>query len=626
MLIHYGNFAEYLPAWRDLASLAGVLVVALLLTGLGTLAVGRRALPEVRLVAGWGVLCLTLTAWAVATPASLRIPAVALGIVGLAGLWRGGAGTAGLWRLGVLTVPIWLVMAAARPSQIDTFLNLLPNLGYLYEYGMLPADGRPPHHSFLPGAPYNTQFVGFAASLVAGHLAANAMSLFNIVLQCAAAALLARVLAGMRDADSPPAMAWGAAGGGLLLAIALNPGFVPRTFFAPYGEAPLAVTMMFALWLGIRLVDRAAAGLSLRGDATALALVLAAMVNTKQSGSGTMAAMLVALLAVGWLHPAVRRARWVGVLAMAALPATILYAAWRLHVAGAFAGRGELALLPFAAWHWNLLPDILLGILNQITRRAFLFVVLAAMAVAAVVEARRRPWGRAALALSAAVMAIVAFNGFLLFTYVAHFPAEWSVAGQNYFRYMTQTSLMTVLALAIWLAPALRERWTTWRQRGRAATVVVAVAAAATPLLAVPLLRFDLYPPQPAVWALGQRASAALADGDRVVLLVPGDTADAGGSMLRGAILFAPPRRHALDFRTVQAANPAALADAAAAGYTRALVTCTPPDGLGGAPAGVAALLALDGGDWHAAAVWPWPADHAAARWTGLLFRPTFCG
>ncbi|MGE0746195.1 MAG: hypothetical protein AB7K86_13145 [Rhodospirillales bacterium] len=625
MLIHYGNLADYLPAWRDLASLAGVLVAALLLTGLGTLAAGRRALPEVRLVAGWGVLCLVLTAWAVAAPASLRIPAAALGILGLGGLWRGGAGTAGLWRLGVLTVPIWLVMAAARPSQIDTFLNLLPNLGYLYEYGMLPADGRPPHHSFLPGAPYNTQFVGFAASLVAGHLAANAMSLFNIVLQCAAAALLARVLAGMRDADSPPAMTWGAAAGGLLLAILLNPGFVPRTFFAPYGEAPLAVTMMFALWLGVRLVGRAAAGQPLRAEATALALALAAMVNTKQSGGGSMAATLVALLAAGWLHPAVHRLRWLGVLAAAAVPAAVLYAAWRLYVAGAFAGRGELALLPFASWHWSLLPDILLGIVNQIARRAFLFVVLAAMAVAAVVEARKRPRGAAAQALTAAVAAIVAFNGFLLFTYVAHFPAEWSVAGQNYFRYMTQTSLMAVLALAIWLAPSLRDRWMAWPRRGHAAAVAAGLAAAA-PILALPLLRFDLYPPQPAVWTLGERVSAALADGDRVALLVPGDTADAGGSMLRGAILFAPPRRHRIDFRTVQAADHAALADAAAAGYGRALVTCTPPGGLGGAPAGAAALLDYDGGAWRPAAVWPWPGDHAGQRWTGLLFRPTFCG
>jgi hypothetical protein len=249
------------------------------------------------------------------------------------------------------------------------------------------------------------------------------------------------------------------------------------------------------------------------------------------------------------------------------------------------------------------------------------------MVVAAVVEARRRPWGRAAVTLVTAAVAIGLFNGFLLFTYVAHFPAEWSVNGQNYFRYMTQTALMVVLAYAAWLAPGAADWWRRWPEvrRRRAGSIVVALSAAA-PLLALPLLRFDLYPPQPAVWTLGQRASAMIADGDRVALLLPGDTADAAGSMLRGIILFAPPRRHRIDFRTMQTADAATLDAVAAAGYARALVSCTPPSGLYGAPPSVAALMAFEGGAWRPVAVWPYPPDHAAPRWTGLLFRPTFCG
>ena len=87
-------------------------------------------------------------------------------------------------------------MLPAWPSQVDTWLNLLPNAAYLFDHDMLPRQDRPPSWSFIPVAPYNTQFVAYAASVVAGRLIPNAMALFNLALLAAAGLLLARVLAG----------------------------------------------------------------------------------------------------------------------------------------------------------------------------------------------------------------------------------------------------------------------------------------------------------------------------------------------------------------------------------------------------------------------------------------------
>ena len=204
-----------------------------------------------------------LTAWGVLVPATLQIPLAVLGAVALLGLThprlRARIGPlTGAVRLLLLSLPLWLVMLPLRPSQIDTWLNLLPNAAYLFDHGMLPTDMGPPSYSFLPGAPYNTQFVAYIASEASGSFADSAMALFNVALVCASgtAAGAGRSPGGRRPCHGGPVRL------GLLLAIPLNPGFVPRTFFASYGEAPLAVTTMFAVWLAVEVTSDLARGIA----------------------------------------------------------------------------------------------------------------------------------------------------------------------------------------------------------------------------------------------------------------------------------------------------------------------------------------------------------------------------
>lgn len=613
----------YLPTLHNLASAAGLVAALLLFLVLGALTTARRGLPEVALVAGWGLVCVVLTVWGVVAPASLRMPVAGLVVVAVAGLvlpsGRRRIGTlSGVGRLLLLTVPLWLVMLPLRPSQVDTWLNLLPNAGYLFTYNMLPTAARPPSYSFLPVAPYNTQFAAYLASLASGGFADGAMALFSIALQCAAALLLARVLAG-RDEPLP----WWACACGLLLAVPLNPGFVPRVFFASYGEAPLAVTTMLAVWLSATLIEELADGARWPRSAMALAWVLAALVNIKQSGIGLLAPIGATLLLLVLLHPRVPRRRGVGVVAVALVPGVALYLIWRVFAVHSFVA-GELEPLPFREWNFPLLPQILLSMLHAIVQKATLFVCLGVVLAGGVWALCRAQWQRDGVLLMLAAGVTLLFNAFLVFTYIAHFPPAMAVQAHSYFRYVTQLSLLGMLGLVVMLRPTVAQ-WVArlgdrvWYARTAAIGLIVVL-----PLLLVPALRFDLEAPQPEVWQLGHQVAARIAPDARLAIVVPGDTDDAVGSMLRGVLLFTPPARPKLDLRTETTADPATLAALATAGYRLALVSCT-PSGLADVPAHVAALLQYGTDGWRPLASWPYPAALRQQRFTALLGQAPLC-
>jgi len=644
--------APYLPGLSDLTGFAGLLTALGLFLLLGSAGVRSAIPPEVRIVAGWGALCLALTVWGVVTPAPMLVPLIALAVGGLIiAAARGrrmttvarageaasnerkteGHGTShpphhsgsiklgGLWPAAVLSIPFWLALLPAFPSQVDTWLNLLPNAGYLFQHDMLPRHDRPPSWSFLPVAPYNTQFVAYAASVAAGHLVPNAMALFNLALLLLAGLLLARVLAD--NATNPP---WWAVACGIALAIPLNPGFVPRTFLAGYGETPLAVTALVAVWLAADVLGALRRGGDwVRGSAIPLALVLVALVNTKQSGIGLLLPIGLTFLALAVSDPAIGWRRGLVAGATILAPALALFLLWRFYAVTAF-DAGELRPRPMSEWNFALLPTILASMVRTIVQKATFYLFLLAVLAMAVSFWRRAPRSDTATLLALIGGTCVLYNGFILFTYVAHFPPEMAVNAHSYFRYSGHLSLLVMLGLAIGLRPAA-ELGVTWLgTRARVAGGVAIGLVALFPLAAIPLLRFDLQAPHPAVFALAPRVAAHLPAGARVAVLVPGDPFDAAGSLLRGALLYLPPRRPDLDFVTVNRADAATLDALHRQGVGFALLSCVPPT-LPGDHAGKAALLRRSEPGWTVIEAWPWPAEHASARFGALLDRPTFC-
>ena len=605
---------SYLPDIHELCGLAGLAATLVLFVVLGSAVSPSRTLPEIRLAAGWGIACLVLTLWGTLTAWPLWLPAAGLTCGALVCLaWPGCRqrtdGWAALGRVLLLTLPLWLLMLSERPSQIDTWLNLLPNAAYLFDHDVLPAAHGPASYSFLPLAPYDTQFVAYLTSLASGAFADSAMAWFNIALLCAAGLLLARALAGTEG--KPP---WWACAAGLLLVAPLNPGFVPRFFLSSYGEPSLAVTMLFAVWLAAELLSDLAAGVLWPRSIMPLALVLVALVNIKQSGIGSLAAIAIGMLFLAVTDPAIPRRR-AHVVVVALAPALLMYLLWRGFVLSSGLADAELKPLPFAEWNWALLPQIIVAIAEAMFRAATFFLCAAAMLVFAARSGNRL------LRLIACV--VVLFNGFLLFTYIAHFPAVMAMNAHSFFRYNTQVSLLVMLGLVVALRSAVAERL-KHMQGIRYAAVAAVVLIVLLPFATFSQLRFDHDTPQPELWRLAHAAAAYVRPNDQLALILPNDTDDSVGSLLRGVLLFTPPRRPGLDFRVDTGDSADALNAAAAAGYRLALVTCTPA-GIADVPVGVAAMLQHDGDGWHPLQTWPWPSSLRRQHFAALLARGPLC-
>lgn len=615
-----------IPSWAELAGWGGVLAASLLFIGGGRLFAGRAA-PEEALLAGWGGACALLTLWGVASAAPLALPALLVMLLGLAGLllprWSLGAGAwRGMGRLFAVSLPLLAVMASARPSQPDTFLNLLPNAAYLWDHGVFPADARAASHSLLPGAPYDMQLAGYIVSLLARRFALNAMIGFNILLQLAAALLLARLVAGSEDApDAAPS--WGAAALGLLLATAVNPGFVPRYHVSAYSEASVTVATAFAGWFAARALDRLAASRPARRDLVLLALCLAALVNIKQDSVALVAAIIASALALALLQPRTSRRRTVAALLLAASPAALLYLAWRWYVLGHFA-VGELKLLPMAQWQFALVPLILRSMAGEMVEKAYFF-----LAVALAVAGLALRWRRRGLDRTTALAAIFAgvtllYNGAIFFTYIAHFDGAIGASAHSYFRYNTHLGLLLMLALVSLARDLAAARgWTLDGLGRRALPAALVLLALAAPLAFFPFLRFDLEPTEQRTWQLAAEAAPALDRDPRLALLLPGDNGSLA-TMLEALIRFAPPRHLAAQLDAVDQATPASLAALAASGYRFGLLSCA-ASGIAGVPPGHGALLERDAAGWRAVSTWRYAAVPLAVRSSHVVAAAPLC-
>jgi hypothetical protein len=613
--------SPYLPDRRDLLAVLitwGIGAV-LLLAGAGL--TGRRVAPEIQIGAGWGALCLALTGWGVFVPLSLRLPALVFAAAALAVLLRPTrrpplANWITLGRMAALSLPLWLIMAPIRPSQPDTFLNLLPNAFYLVDYGRLPSAHLPPSFSLLPAAPYDTQFLGFLGALLQPVYPAAGMSLVNIMLQLLAGLAIARALT-RSPPTQPGAPPWGMLALGLLLATLLNPGFVPRIDFTAYAEPALAATALLAVWLFVTGQGELALGRP-PAQTLALALVLAAMVDIKQSGIGLVACIAGAAMVTLWAERTVPRAEAARFVLAALLPALLLYALWRYWVA--HAGVAELTLLPFADWNWRTLPATAVSAFSVIVGKgAYFGCVVAALALLPLLLTRQG-WTATTRLLAFFAALFVLYNCFLLLTYIAVFPVAMSEAAHSYFRYNTHLSLVLVLALALSVRDLVPADWFEGRRSKPLAAIVVA-ATLLVPLAFAKRLRFDLEMPQPLVWSLAKRVLPYLHNGEGLALLLPGDNGSVA-TMLAGVLRDTPPRRRGLHLLRSDRADNAALDDAAKRGYRLALVSCMPP-GWQDVPPGEAALLRYGAGSWHPIAAWPYPRNDAKHKWQHILsWRP----
>jgi hypothetical protein len=617
--------AEYLPQAADLAGLAVTWLLAIILMLAGAMIAGWRTPPEIQIGIGWGALCIVLTVWGVLVPFSLAVPATVFVLLALCVLAlrdrRPSLNTCRtLGRVAAVTLVFWLVMAPIQPSQPDTWLNLLPNAFYLVDWGRLPTAASPPSYSYLPAAPYNTQFASYLGSLVSPVYPAAGMSLINAVFLLAVGLLIARTLA-MPLLTPDAVLPWGAIAGGMVLATLLNPGFVPRFHLSAYGETALAATAAMSAWLLVSAQSKIVAGRHPEAALLGIGLVLAAMVNAKQSGIGLVAASAGAAALTSWAEGGRQRPSMLRLVALAVIPSLALYTLWRYHVS--IAGVDELKPLPLAQWNWAKVPEILASAGRVAAGKVVYFGCAAAALIAWPVLLRRQGWTLTTRLLAYHASLLALYNGFLLLTYIGLFSREMSIQAHSFFRYNTHLALVLVLALALAARDLGIGQWLVGK-RARAVGRLALVIAVLAPLGYAYRLRFDLDMPQPLVRSLATNLKAYLANGDRLALLLPGDN-NSVATMIVGVLTDTPPRRRSIDLLRRNSADPAILDEATRLGYRLALISCV-PEGWEELPPNQAVLLRYGSEGWHPLAIWPYSAHGPDKRWKAILSWGPLCG
>src|SRR5260221_6135591 len=208
------------------------------------------------------------------------------------------------WRVAVLALPIWLIMLAVRPALPDTFTNFLPNAVYVFDHGFFPADDRAPPFATWPAFPYTQPLAPYLATLFLPQFPPGALVHFNILLQVMLGLLFARQLRPRgEDFAAPPS--WSACAGGMLLVMALNPGFVPRIDFTSYAEPALTVGVAIIGWLAASILGKLADGGpgAARSHLGLLSASLVALVGPKQVGIVLAFCLILSLLALSLADP-----------------------------------------------------------------------------------------------------------------------------------------------------------------------------------------------------------------------------------------------------------------------------------------------------------------------------------
>ena len=596
----------------------------------------RAGLPlEIRLLAVWGGVVLLLTLFGILVPLSLSF--VAAGLAGLALLiwlvpswrpdWREGIG---LGRTLVLMSGLLLALLTLRPSSLDSFFNLLPNVEYLWDFGRFPASDLARTDSVFPALPYNTQLVGYLASWYLPFYPTSAMVYFNVLVQGLFGLFLARLIARELLPVKPFSLAatlpsWSHLAIGILLATALSPGFRLEYLLADHGEATTMVTLAFAVWVGIAglteikpnsLPSRTGVfGLSaeLWGLVLMVGLLLAALINIRQSNLALVVAVAAALLTLALVERKPLTKASLFLVANLVLPG-LLWLAWRGFVTSHFV-QGELAVRPMTDWSLAQLQAILLGMIHSIAVRPFSFVLYGGLLVAAILVLWR---GLCRVSLQREQKFILAFaviflvwNLSLIVTYLAVedklqiFGASAEEA-RSYFRYNSHLILLCELVLMLVcigrgglkrIADSVRARPRLVRNLTRGILILILIA----PFLFLRQVRYDLQTPRPELWRLAHQTAGRIADDDSLAIVIHGSAKDSSFLVLRGLIAMTEPRRAGVHFTELRFSTAEQLeqifANLKQNPRSQVLLLCSPTE-WAGIPPGHSGFFRPNGAQW----------------------------
>lgn len=588
---------SYLPTLAQTAGLLAVIAVTAAFVVLGAAAGGANRRAEADLVGGWGIAVAAF----VLAGAIARVPlgwvtvvlfAAAIACATLAPRRMRGPDARGLMLWAVLVLPLVLVVAAMVPSQWDEFTHWLPNTRYLVEHDDFFRAGVASPPSQQAAYPYALPLVSYMASQLTGYLVENSAALFNVILLGCFGYAVARVIA---EARGQPRIGWGLAALGLLAVGPLNPTFVPKIVFTAYADNATGVALGFAALIAWQALNALAEGETARARALAwqFGFVATTLVALKQANLPLLAALIaaagLAALAEGRLRAALP-------LAMRALLLPLaVWALWRVYVSQNFSG-GEFEIRPFAEWSLALIPDVIARMALIASKKGGYFglmLIALGFAVRGIVRPRTA-FDR--LAVIAGGM-FLAYNLFLLFTYITAFGDNDALRAASYWRYNTHLGGIAVLFAVYGIARLWR--WPLPRIAAAAAVVLVLIA----PVALAAMIRFDVRAPKLFVRAVGAEIQRTLSQDDRIVLI---DTTDSGVYVMMMYYTLHGGPRVAADFTTAARGN-LAIPPAATHAWVHVPTPAVEAALDATLPSGASYLLRRSGGRWTVVKSWPYP-------------------
>ena len=592
------SYPALIPNWTQIIGVFAVILIFahFMMLGVGLSRITGIAAPiEIAIAMGWGVSVLILSFWGIFFTAPLYYPALALFSIGLAMMFAGKNRPTRqeLWPLGKLALimlPFLLLMASWRPSHWDTFLNLLPNAQYLWDFDQFPRGDDAITPSVFPALPYNTQLIGYLAGFWQSDYPVAAMTLANILWQALFGLTLARILTYRSDFLSPSRAApirFSAIAGGMIIATALSPGFRLELTLGDYGEPS---TMVLAAWLMVMLCQMLQQALSPQpveksnnANILAIGLLACAFINIRQSNAALFLSIWSGMAVSAWLFlPNFTSMRhFIVRLGLASILPLSLWLGWRIYVKTHFQ-LGELGTRPIAQWEFSRIPDILQGMGHVIAGRPFMFLIYVGLILMAVMFGRRY---FASLSpqqsqnhktkhftadythkiVAALAAAILFWQIMLMVLYLAVidklgiFGADKSGA-KSFYRYNSHLILAAeICVILLWQKwwdnrgqnGEKKWRWSIfsthraqikfqvklWAGRGLVAAFLI------LPFFALRQVRYDLQMPRPILWNLAEQIKPLLQTGDRIAIMIPQrQKPDASFDSLRGLLTETSPR------------------------------------------------------------------------------------
>ncbi len=511
--------AAIVPDAAQIVLVAAVAIVAGLCIGLGHWTGARRI--ETALVAGWGIAGLATVAAGTLTAIPLTPVLAALGIAGATGTARMALArrlglprpdAAPFGRVLVLALPLFAVTASMRTTAWDDFSHWLPNLAFLCAHDRFPTLAQP-SLSYHAAYPYGLALPGLAVYRLFGLNPENAALIWNQIMILAAAASVGRALR-LRLSGAGRAGDWTCAALGLLFAGLAAPSFVAKIVFTNMADS--ATGAVLAVLLGILAEWVAAPAQERTRHALLFALGCVALLNLRQANGALYGLLLLgAILSAARNRGAMQPRAWLA-LAIAVVPPMTAALLWSRYAKAQIPG-GEFSIMPLPAWRWPELARIAGSMLKVMGAKVGLFGLILGLAIRAGFALRPsdtlQPWQRSAVIAGAFTAA--GMIGFLGFTYLAaDFTVHEARAAASFWRYMTETGPMAVLAAAAVVPLGV---WHRLPQRRVAIGLILVTLA--VPLAAVRMLRADLESPIPNLRAIGRALARAVPPTDRLALV-----------------------------------------------------------------------------------------------------------